>query len=287
MALGGSTNTVLHLMAIAVEAGVPLDLGHFNEIGEKTPHICHMQPSGPHSMQALYRAGGIPAVFKELSALLADAPTVSGMSVRQIAKNAVVRDANIIKSISSPVSPAGGLKILRGSLAPDGGVVKCAAVPKEMWVHQGPARVFDGETAAMKAILAREVKDGDVVVIRYEGPRGAPGMPEMLSPTSALMGLGYTRVALVTDGRFSGGTRGPCVGHISPEAAIGGPIALVRNGDIIALDLFKKTLDLQVPDVELATRKNGWKPPVKPLTGVLSRYAANVGQASLGAVLKP
>jgi len=286
MALGGSTNTVLHLMAIAVEAGVPLDIGQFNIIGEKTPHICHMQPSGPHSMQTLYRAGGIPAVFKELSTLLADAPTVSGMSVRQIAGAAVVRDANVIRGINSPVSPAGGLKILSGSLAPDGAVVKCAAVPKEMWVHKGPARVFDGETAAMKAILAREITEGDVVVIRYEGPRGGPGMPEMLSPTSALMGLGYSRVALITDGRFSGGTRGPCIGHIAPEAAVGGPIALVRDGDPIALDLFKKTLDLLVPDKELITRRNEWKPRIKPLTGVLSRYAANVGQANMGAVQK-
>jgi dihydroxy-acid dehydratase len=287
MALGGSTNTVLHLMAIALEAEVPLELDQFNAIGEITPHICHMQPSGPHSMQTLYRAGGIPAVFKELSSLLADVKTVSGKSVRQIANAAVVRDSNIIKTINSPVSPAGGLKILRGSLAPDGAVVKCAAVPKEMWTHEGPARVFNGETAAMKAILAREVKEGDVVVIRYEGPRGAPGMPEMLSPTSALMGLGYSRVALITDGRFSGGTRGPCIGHIAPEAAIGGPIALVRNGDMIEIDLNKKTLDLHVPGAELDARRSAWRPQVKQLTGVLSRYAANVGQASQGAVLKP
>ena len=156
-----------------------------------------------------------------------------------------------------------------------------------MWVHQGPARVFDGETAAMKAILAREVKEGEVVVIRYEGPCGGPGMPEMLSPTSALMGLGYSSVALVTDGRFSGGTRGPCIGHIAPEAAVGGPIALVRNGDMIAVDLFKRTLDLLVPGEELVARRGTFKPLTKPLTGVLSRYAANVGQANLGAVLKP
>jgi dihydroxy-acid dehydratase len=238
-------------------------------------------------MQTLYRAGGIPGVFKEISTLLADTPTVSGLSVRQIAKKAVVRDANIIKSISSPVSPAGGLKILKGSLAPDGAVVKCAAVPKGMWVHKGPARVFDGETAAMKAILAREIKEGDVVVIRYEGPRGGPGMPEMLSPTSALMGLGFTRVALITDGRFSGRTRGPCIGHIAPEAVIGGPIGLVRDGDMIAMDLFTKTIDLLVPDAEMVARKKTWKPLQKHLTGVLSRYAASVGQANHGAVQKP
>ena len=156
-----------------------------------------------------------------------------------------------------------------------------------MWVHKGPARVFDGETAAMKAILAREIKEGDVVVIRYEGPRGGPGMPEMLSPTSALMGLGFTRVALITDGRFSGGTRGPCIGHIAPEAAIGGPIGLVRDGDMIAMDLFAKTIDLLVPDAEMVARKKTWKPLQKHLTGVLSRYAASVGQANQGAVLKP
>jgi len=286
MALGGSTNTVLHLMAVAREAGVPIGIDLFNEIGEKTPHICNMQPGGPHSMQTLYRSGGIPAVLARLMPVLHDAPTVSGKSVHEIGRAAVVRDETIIRSMADPVNPGGGLRILRGTLAPDGSVVKCAAVPKDMWVHRGPARVFDGEKAAMAAILSRQVREGDVVVIRYEGPAGGPGMPEMLAPTSALSGFGFKSVALVTDGRFSGGTRGPCIGHISPEAAAGGPIALISNGDEIAIDLFAKTLDIIVPAAELDKRRNGWTPPEKELPGVLGRYAKLVGQADKGAVLK-
>jgi len=284
MALGGSTNTVLHLMAVAREAGIPLDLETFNAIGEKTPHICHMMPGGPHSMLALYRAGGIPAVLKRLERYLDDAPTVSGRSILEIANNARITDPDVIRSTEAPVSLAGGLKIVRGTLAPDGAVVKCAAVPEAMWRHRGPARVFDGEDAAMTAILKREIAEGDVVVIRYEGPRGGPGMPEMLSPTSALMGLGYARVALVTDGRFSGGTRGPCIGHIAPEAAVGGPIAFVEDGDEIAIDLYEKRLDLCLDPQTLKERQKSWKPPQPRITGVLGRYARTVEQANLGAV---
>lgn len=284
MALGGSTNTVLHLMAIAREAGIPLDLETFSAIGEETPHICHMMPGGPHSMLALYRAGGIPAVLKRLEHLLDDAPTVSGRSILEIAKSARIADPEVIRSTDAPVSPAGGLKIVRGTLAPDGAVVKCAAVPEAMWRHRGPARVFDGEDAAMNAILRREIAEGDVVVIRYEGPRGGPGMPEMLSPTSALMGLGYARVALVTDGRFSGGTRGPCIGHIAPEAAVGGPIAFVEDGDEIEIDLYEKRLDLYLDPQTLKERQKGWKPPERNITGVLARYARTVEQANHGAV---
>lgn len=284
MALGGSTNTVLHLMAIALEAGIPLDLETFSAIGEETPHICHMMPGGPHSMLALYRAGGIPAVLKRLEHLLDDAPTVSGRSILEIAKNARIADPEVIRSTDAPVSPAGGLKIVRGTLAPDGAVVKCAAVPEAMWRHRGPARVFDGEDAAMNAILKREIAEGDVVVIRYEGPRGGPGMPEMLSPTSALMGLGYARVALVTDGRFSGGTRGPCIGHIAPEAAVGGPIAFVEDGDEIEIDLYEKRLDLCLDPQTLKERQKGWKPPERKIAGVLGRYARTVEQANHGAV---
>ena len=284
MALGGSSNTVLHLMAVAREAGVPLDLETFNTVAEETPHICHMQPGGPHSMLALYRAGGIPAVLAILERYLDDAPTVSGRSILEIARSARVADPEVIRTADAPVSPAGGLKILRGTLAPDGAVVKCAAVSETMWRHQGPARVFDGEAAAMEAIIHREIVEGDVVVIRYEGPRGGPGMPEMLSPTSALMGLGYSRVALVTDGRFSGGTRGPCIGHIAPEAAVGGPIALVEDGDEIAIDLYEKRLDLVVEEAILDERRKAWKPPARRLTGVLARYAETVEQANLGAV---
>jgi len=284
MALGGSTNTVLHLMAIAREADVHLDLEAFNKIGAQIPHICSMQPSGPHSMLALYRAGGIPGVFRRLQAYLDDNPTVTGESVQIIAGRARVTDDAILCSVERPVHAAGGLKIVRGSLAPDGAVVKCAAVPEEMWRHKGPARVYDGEDAAMAAILNREIREGDVLVIRYEGPRGAPGMPEMLSPTSALMGFGYTRVVLVTDGRFSGGTRGPCIGHVAPEAEVGGPIALVENGDLIEVDLFEKRLDLLVDPETMDARRRNLKPRSRELTGVLARYARTVEQANLGAV---
>jgi len=284
MALGGSTNTVLHLMAIATEAGVSLTLEDFNALAEKVPHICHMQPSGQHSMQTLYRAGGIPAVFRQLEKLLDDCPTVSGTTTQQIAASAVVKNASVIRTLANSISAAGGLKILKGSLAPDGAVVKCAAVPQAMWSHKGPARVFDGEQSAMKAILARKIKEDDVIVIRYEGPRGGPGMPEMLSPTSALMGLGYTSVVLITDGRFSGGTRGPCIGHVAPEAAVGGPIAFVQNGDLIEVDLFSKKIDLCVDAKEMQKRKTNWKPPQKSLKGVLARYAKTVEQANYGAV---
>jgi len=284
MALGGSTNTVLHLMAIATEAEVPLSLDDFSEIAETVPHICYMQPSGPHSMQTLHRAGGIPAVFKQLEKHLDNCPTVSGKKISDIAKSAIIRNDEVIRPIKNAINAAGGLRIISGSLAPDGAVVKSAGVPKEMWKHAGPARVFDGEEAGMKAILGRKIKEGDVVIIRYEGPRGAPGMPEMLSPTSAIMGLGYKKVVLLTDGRFSGGTRGPCIGHIAPEAAIGGPLAFVKDGDIIGMDLHKKTLELQVAAKDLAVRKKNWKPPVKPLTGVLARYAKTVEQANRGAV---
>jgi dihydroxy-acid dehydratase len=286
MALGGSTNTVLHLMAIAVEANVPLSLDDFNTLADTIPHLCNMQPSGPHSMQTLYRAGGIPAVLKRLEKYLDDSPTVSGKKILQIAKKASLKNKEIIRSTKDPISPAGGLKILFGSLAPDGAVVKCAAVPKNIWKHTGPARVFDGEQSAMKAILARQIQEGDVIIIRNEGPRGAPGMPEMLSPTSALMGFGYTRVVLITDGRFSGGTRGPCIGHVSPEAAIGGPIALVKENDRIDIDLFEKKIDLFVDEKILTQRKKTWKPVQKSLSGVLSRYAKTVEQANLGAVQK-
>lgn len=284
MALGGSTNTVLHLMAIAQEAGVALDLEVFNIIGGETPQICHMQPGGPHSMLALYRAGGIPAVLAMLRHYVDDAPTVSGRSILEVADGALVADSDVIMTVDSPVSPAGGLKILQGTLAPDGAVIKCAAVSEAMWQHKGPARVFDSEEAAMTAILHREIEEGDVVVIRYEGPRGGPGMPEMLSPTSALMGLGYTRVALVTDGRFSGGTRGPCIGHVAPEAAVGGPIAFVEDGDEIVIDLYERSLDLLVDPDTLEERRQAWKPPHRRLTGVLARYARTVEQANLGAV---
>jgi dihydroxy-acid dehydratase len=235
-------------------------------------------------MQTLHRAGGIPAVLKRLEGYLEENPTVSGKKILQIARDAVVLNETVIRSPAEPISPAGGLKILSGSLAPDGAVVKCAAVPKAMWKHKGPARVFDGEQMAMRSILAREINEGDVIIIRYEGPRGAPGMPEMLSPTSALMGFGYTKVVLVTDGRFSGGTRGPCIGHVAPEAAIGGPIALVEEGDRVEIDLYAKKIDLLIDKKILVQRRKKWKPVNKSLFGVLARYAKTVEQANLGAV---
>jgi dihydroxy-acid dehydratase len=286
MALGGSTNTVLHLMAIASEAGVPLDLEIFNRIGSRIPHLCNMQPSGPHSVLALHRSGGIPAVLRILQRELEDTPTVSGRSILEIAHGADIPAESIIQPIESPVNPAGGLRILKGTLAPGGAVVKSAAVGHEMWHHQGPARVFDGEKEAMEAILAHHVREGDVVVIRYEGPRGAPGMPEMLSPTSALMGLGYSRVALVTDGRFSGGTRGPCIGHVTPEAAVGGPIGLVHDGDIIEIDIRERRIDVMLSKAELKRRRGFFAPKQKTLTGILARYAKTVTQADRGAVLE-
>ena len=286
MALGGSTNTVLHLMAIAEEASVPLTLGDFSEIGDAVPHICHMQPAGPHSMETLYYAGGIPAVFHRLLPYLESAPTTSGKDVRDIAGSVSVIDPSVIRPLEDPVHTAGGLKILKGSLAPSGSVIKAGAVSDTMWVHIGPARVFDSEKSAMDAILSDRIREGDVIVIRYEGPAGAPGMPEMLSPTSAIMGRGMTRVALITDGRFSGGTRGPCIGHVAPEAAVGGPIALVEEGDQISIDLNAKRLDLLVGGEELERRRAAWKPPKRSLEGVLLRYSRMVDQADRGAVMK-
>jgi dihydroxy-acid dehydratase len=284
MALGGSTNTVLHLMALAMEADIPLSLEDFSTIAGEIPHICYMQPSGPHSMQTLHRSGGIPAVMKRLEKNLDDCPTVSGKKISQIIKTADIRNEDVIRPLKNPINKEGGLKILSGTLAPDGAVVKSAAVPKDIWKHKGPARVFDGEDAAMKAILTKKIREGDVVIIRYEGPRGGPGMAEMLSPTSAIMGFGYKNVVLITDGRFSGGTRGPCIGHVAPEAATGGPIAFVKDGDLIEIDLFKRKIDLLVPKKELEIRKKSWKPPQRSLTGVLARYARTVEQANLGAI---
>ena len=286
MALGGSTNTVLHLMAIATEAGIPFDIQEFNKISEQVPHIAKMMPGGPYSMQALYNAGGIPAVFRQIRRHLENCQTVSGKDIFSIADSVRYVDESVIRPEHSPVHQSGGLMILTGNLAPDGAVIKSGAVQDEMWRHTGPARVFDGEEPAMKAILAREIKEGDVVVIRYEGPKGGPGMPEMLSPTSAIAGLGYSRVALVTDGRFSGGTRGPCIGHVTPEAVEGGPIAYVHDGDHISIDLFSKSINLDVTDEEIKKRKAGWKSPERTLGGVLARYAAAVGPASHGAVLQ-
>ncbi|HET6490792.1 MAG TPA: dihydroxy-acid dehydratase [Syntrophales bacterium] len=290
MALGGSTNTVLHLPAIAHEAGIRLDLELFNQIGAKTPNICKLSPAGAHHIEDLEAAGGVQAVMKEISQLgviNGKALTVSGPVAKNL-KEARVWDYSVIRSIKDPYSPDGGLAVIKGNIAPEGGVVKRSAVAPGMLVNEGRARVFDSEDDAIEAILGGKIKAGDVVVIRYEGPKGGPGMREMLAPTSALAGMGLAEsVALLTDGRFSGGSRGAAIGHISPEAAEGGPIALVKEGDRIAIDIPKRKIALLVSAEELKRRKKAWKPPKPRIqSGYLSRYASLVTSGSTGAVLK-
>ena len=290
MALGCSTNSVLHLTAIAHEAGVNIDLHQINTVSEKTPNLCHLAPAGSHHIQDLNAAGGVRAVMAELaSAGLIDPslPTVTGKTVGENLTGAQA-DGTVIKSVKAPYSQSGGLAILFGSLAPNGGVVKRSAVAPEMMVHKGPARVFNSEDEAITAIYAGKIKPGDVVVIRYEGPSGGPGMREMLSPTSAIAGMGLDKeVALITDGRFSGATRGAAIGHVSPEAAAGGPIAYVNEGDIINIDIPNKTLMLEVSETELAKRRQTMKlkEPAE-LSGYLKRYARMVASADKGAVVE-
>ncbi|MFZ3110338.1 MAG: dihydroxy-acid dehydratase, partial [Rectinemataceae bacterium] len=277
LALGGSTNTTLHLPAIAWAAGVDFDIELFNRIGSKVPHLCSMSPGGSHHIQDLYQAGGVQALMAQLAAgglLKDDLITVTGKTVKENLAGARVKNAEVIRPLDRPYHATGGLAILHGTLAPDGSVVKQAAVAPEMLVHKGPARVFDSEEAAFAAIKARKILDGDVLVIRYEGPKGGPGMREMLTPTSALAGMGMDKtVALITDGRFSGASRGASIGHVSPEAAGGGPIALVREGDTISIDIPGKRLDLLVDEAELARRRAEWKPYVQPTDSpFLARY---------------
>mgnify|MGYP001044774156 FL=1 len=291
MALGCSTNTVLHLLAIAYEAGVPIDLKLFNEISAKTPNLCHLAPAGPTHMPDLYAAGGIPAVQAELAKaglLDLDVPTVTGKTLGENIAGVHIMNDKAIRSIENPYSKTGGLQILWGNIAPDGCVVKRSAVAPEMQVHSGPARVFNSEETAIQAIYDGKIVPGDVVVIRYEGPKGGPGMREMLNPTSVLAGMGHDKdVALLTDGRFSGATRGACIGHISPEAREGGNIALIENGDIIEIDIPNRTLNVKLSDEELAERRKNWVcPPPKVKSGYLARYAALVTSAATGAVLK-
>ncbi len=291
MALGCSTNTVLHIPAIAHEAGITLDLNLFNAISEKTPNICYLSPAGPHYLQDLDGAGGIQAVMKEIGELGVinfDALTVTGKTVKKNLKGVSVKHRDVIRSVEAPYSKGGGIAILRGNLAPEGAVVKQSAVSPDMMVNEGRARVFDSEDDAIKAILGGKIKGGDVVVIRYEGPKGGPGMREMLAPTSAIVGMGLDKsVVLLTDGRFSGGTRGAAIGHISPEAAEGGPIGLVKEGDRIAIDIPNKKIELKVDEQELAERRKGFIPK-GPLikTGYLARYAKMVTSASTGAIFK-
>ncbi len=287
MAFGGSTNTTLHLPAIAREAGVQLSLQTFNEISERTPHLCNMAPGGPHHLLELHRAGGIPALMLELSRgglIHQEQITVTGKSIGENLKGKKNSNPEVIHPIEKPYHATGGLAVLFGNLAPEGAVVKRSAVDDAMLKHRGPARVFNSEEEALKVILDGKIQKGEVFVIRYEGPKGGPGMREMLAPTSAIVGVGRDKdVALLTDGRFSGGSRGAAIGHISPEAAEGGPIAAVQNGDMIEIDIPGKKLNLLISDEELKKRLSQWKPPKKELKGYLKRYARLVQSAYTGA----
>ena len=290
MALGCSTNTMLHLPAIAHEAGVEISLDMSNEISKRTPNLCHLAPAGNTYMEDLDRAGGVYAVMKELTKkglLDTTVMTVTGKTFGENLTAVVNRDESVIRPIDNPYSQSGGIAVLKGNLAPDGCVVKQAAVAPEMMVHEGPARVFDSEDEAIAAIYKGAIKAGDVVVIRYEGPKGGPGMREMLNPTSAICGMGLGEsVALITDGRFSGATRGASIGHVSPEAASGGPIALVKEGDMIAIDITNCSITLKVDDAELAERRAAWvAPEPRVKTGYLARYAKLVSSADKGAIL--
>ncbi len=291
MALGCSTNSMLHLPAIAHEAGVELDVDIANGISAKTPNLCHLAPAGPTYMEDLNEAGGIYAVMKEISKkglLNLDCMTVTGKTVGENIKDAVNKNTEVIRPVENPYSETGGIAVLKGNLAPDSGVVKRSAVVPEMMVHEGPARVFDCEEDAIEAIKGGKIVAGDVVVIRYEGPKGGPGMREMLNPTSAIAGMGLgSSVALITDGRFSGASRGASIGHVSPEAAVGGPIALVEEGDIIKIDIPANKLELAVSDEELERRREKWQPrQPKITTGYLARYAAMVTSGNRGAILE-
>ena len=290
MALSCYTNSLLHLPAIAHEIGFDFDISFANPISERTPNLCHLAPAGPTYMEDLNEAGGVWAVMKELAdigLLNTDCMTVTGKTVGENIKNAVNRDPEVIRPVDNPYSKTGGLAVLKGNLAPDGSVVKRSAVVDEMMVHEGPARVFDCEEDAIAAIKGGKIVEGDVVVIRYEGPKGGPGMREMLNPTSAIAGMGLgSSVALITDGRFSGASRGASIGHVSPEAAVGGPIALVEEGDIIKIDIPNMKLELDVSDEVLAERKAKWQPrEPKVTTGYLKRYAALVTSGNRGAIL--
>jgi dihydroxy-acid dehydratase len=276
MALGGSTNSVLHLSAIAQEAGTHLPLSTFDQISRRVPHLCSMVPSGPYDIEDLDNAGGIPALMKTLTSLLhTDVFTVTGGTVAENVHDAKVLNVDVIRSLAKPVHKGGGIAVLTGNLAPKGAVIKTVAVSPNMLKHTGPARVFDSEKDSVDAMKKREIQSGDVIVIRYEGPKGGPGMPEMLVPTATITGMGLSEsVALVTDGRFSGATRGPCVGHVAPEAAEGGPIAVVENGDLISIDISKRVLNVKLSEQEIKKRLKAWKPKKPKVTkGYLARYS--------------
>lgn len=290
MALGCSTNSMLHLPAIAKEAGVDLNLDIANELSAKTPNLCHLAPAGPTYMEDLNEAGGVYAVMNELTKknlLHTDIMTVTGKTVAENIKGCVNLNPEVIRPVENPYSETGGIAVLKGNLAPDSGVVKRSAVVPEMMVHEGPARVFECEEDAIDAIKGGKIKAGDVIVIRYEGPKGGPGMREMLNPTSAIAGMGLgSTVALITDGRFSGASRGASIGHVSPEAAVGGPIALVEEGDIISIDIPNNALNVKISDEEMAARRAKWQPKEQHLTGYLARYRELVTSGNRGAVLE-
>ena len=292
VAMGGSTNTVLHSLAIAHEAGIAYDLDRINAIAQKCPNICKVSPSSPYHVEDVDAAGGISAILKEISRIPGlvnlDTMTVTGQNLGAVIAKAKIKDKECIRPIENPYSAKGGLAILRGNLAPNGGVVKSAGVSEKMLRHSGPAVIFESQEEACAGILGGKVKAGDVVVIRYEGPRGGPGMQEMLSPTSYIMGAGLGEsVALITDGRFSGGTRGACIGHISPEAAAGGPIAFIRDGDIIDIDIPGNSIGVRLSEAELEQRKQGWQPRAPKITdGAVGKYARLASSADTGAVLK-
>ena len=291
MALGCSTNSMLHIPAIAHEIGMDFDIAFANEISAKTPNLCHLAPAGPTYMEDLNEAGGVYAVMNELDKkglILKDCMTVTGKAIGENIKECVNKDPDVIRPIDNPYSESGGLAVLKGNLAPDGGVVKRSAVAPEMMVHEGPARVFDCEDDAIEAIKDGKIVAGDVVVIRYEGPKGGPGMREMLNPTSAIAGMGLgSSVALITDGRFSGASRGASIGHVSPEAAVGGPIALIEEGDIIRINIPETAINIKVSDEILEERRNNWTAREPEITtGYLSRYAAMVTSGNRGAILE-
>jgi dihydroxy-acid dehydratase len=292
MAMGGSTNTILHTLAVANEAGVKYDLERINAISQKCPNICKVSPSSGLHVEDVDAAGGVSAILKEISKvpelLNTDCLTVTGKTLGENITDAEIKKPDVIHEIDNAYSKTGGLAILKGNLAPNGSVVKSAGVAPEMLTHSGPAVIFESQEEACDGILAGKAKPGDVVIIRYEGPKGGPGMQEMLWPTSYIIGAGLgDSVALITDGRFSGGTRGACVGHISPEAAIGGPIGLLKNGDIIEIDIPNNKIDVKLSEAELAERKKAWKPPKPRITkGYLAKYASMATSADTGAVLK-
>ena len=288
MALGGSTNTCLHIPAIANEAGIDIKLDLFDEISKRVPQITNLRPGGEHFMEDLFYAGGIPAVLKMLEGDLKDCTTVSGFKIKEIAKQAKVYDNDIIRTKQNAYNEEGGIAVLYGNIAPNGAVIKQSALSDEMMVFKGTAKVFEGEEEAMQAIMNKKVPQDSIVIIRYEGPRGGPGMREMLSPTAALVGIGMDKsVALITDGRFSGGTRGPCIGHVSPEAMVGGPIALIKDGDKIVIDIPNRKLYAELSETELKDRRAKWSPPPeKDVNRFLARYAKCVTSADKGAILK-